>query len=105
MVSFSGFTCSSSCRTSVMRFTARRFCSTVRPSSMVICTCAIESPVLNLADGASLLRYFESGEEITQLEARGVFGVGPVHRVLLDARRPLLADGAFLRFRGIGGAH
>src|ERR1017187_5760404 len=55
--------------------------------------------------GASLLRGFEAGEEITQLEAGRVFRVGPVHRVLLDARRPLFADSAFLRLGGIGGTH
>src|ERR1039458_2141950 len=94
MVIFSGFTLNSSFMTSVMRFTARHCGSLLRPSSIVICTCAIDPPRPIRSYGASLLRDFESGEEITQLEASGIFRVGPVHRVLLDARRPLFADGA-----------
>src|SRR5664280_1056306 len=53
----------------------------------------------------SLLRQFVSGEEITELETRSVFAIGTVHRVLLDARCPLLADGACLSLCRIGGAH
>src|SRR3974377_1792620 len=49
--------------------------------------------------GFSLLRQFESGEEITQLEARGVFRVGAVHRVLFDAGGPLFADGSLVGLR------
>src|SRR5271165_6427948 len=101
MVSFSGFTLSSSFMTSVMRFTARRFCSMVRPSSMVICTCAITASPPEKLFALSLLRQFVAGEEIAQLEAGRVFRVGPVHRVLLDARRPLLADRAFIGLRRI----
>src|SRR5271157_2447264 len=145
MVSFSAFTFNSSRSTSVTRFTARRFCSMVRPASIVICTCAMGTSVGTLfttearrsqefqvssfkfSSGvwletrnsklcspclcgeflplASLLRQFVSGEEITQLEARRVFGVGAVYRVLLDVRRPLLANRALLSLGRIGGAH
>src|SRR5271166_1210185 len=140
MVSFSAFTFNSSRSTSVTRFTARRFCSMVRPASIVICTCAMGTsvgilfttaarrgeklalsyslcrrgetfvrlrPFLALAQygKASLLRQFVSGEEITQLEARRVFGVGAVHRVLLDARSPLLANRTRVGLGRIGGAH
>src|SRR5271166_2058795 len=140
MVSFSAFTFNSSRSTSVTRFTARRFCSMVRPASIVICTCAMGTsvgilfttaarrgeklalsyslcrrgetfvrlrPFLALAQygKASLLRQFVSGEEITQLEARRVFGIGAVHRVLLDARSPLLANRACVGLGRIGGAH
>src|ERR1019366_9445462 len=60
-----------------------------------------------LAQGGvhSFLRQFVSGEEITWLETRRVFGVGTVQRVLLDARRPLFADGAIVGLRRISGAH
>src|SRR3974390_1089822 len=55
--------------------------------------------------GFSLLRQFESCEEITQLEARGVFGVGTMHRVLFDARCPFLADCTLVCLGRVGGAH
>src|SRR5271166_4772072 len=131
METASGLTSSSSRRTSVMRLTTRRFCSTVRPVSIVICTCGmVASKVISprrtqrarsvslnfralsvfrgellLSRGKVLLREFVSREEVADLEARGVFGIGAVHRVLLDVRSPLLADSALVCLRRIGRAH
>src|SRR5580704_19159501 len=54
---------------------------------------------------APLLRQFVSGEEVTEFKTRRIVGVGAVHGILLDARCPLLADGAIVGLRGIGSAH
>src|SRR5271166_4398030 len=53
----------------------------------------------------ALLRQLVSREEKAQLKPCRVFRVGPVNGVVLDVGCPLLADGAFLGLRRIGGAH
>src|ERR1039458_6229962 len=63
------------------------------------------APALAQNGPNNLLRQFVSGEEITDLETRGVVGIRTVNGILLDARSPLLADGAFVGLGRIGGAH
>src|SRR5271156_1922246 len=63
-------------------------------------------PALSGADTAALLfRQLVSRKKETQFKARRVFGIGAMNRIVLDARRPLLADRAFLGVGRIGGAH
>src|SRR5208283_168461 len=54
---------------------------------------------------ASLLRQFVARKKETQLKARRILSIGAMNRIVLDARCPLLANGAFLGVRRIRGAH
>src|ERR1700733_15988935 len=56
-------------------------------------------------ESRELFRQFVSRKEKAQLEARGVFRVGAVDCVVLDVGSPLLANRAFFRLGGVGGAH
>src|SRR5258708_654651 len=62
-------------------------------------------PILVKLEKAALLRQFVSCEKETQLKARRILSIGAVNRIVLNARRPLFADGAFLGVRRIRSAH
>src|SRR5580658_7810144 len=55
--------------------------------------------------GRPLFRQLVSRKKETQFKACRIFGIGAMNRIVLDARRPLLADGAFLGVGRIGRAH
>src|SRR5258708_2957150 len=62
-------------------------------------------PILVKLETAALFCQFVSCEKETQLKTRRILSIGPVNRIVLNARRPLFADGAFLGVRRIRSAH
>src|SRR5579863_2970981 len=78
-----------------------------RPSSRVSRSLTSFGMTARGSDAAQTpsLSQLVSSEEITQLKASGLVGIGAVNRVVLNVARPLLADRPFLGVGRIGGAH
>src|SRR6478752_3814855 len=85
---------------SLPNFQRLRFCLLTSTQS----SSSRQGPLAPLGITRQLPGQLVPGKEIAQLKARGLVGVRSVNRVVLNARRPLLADGPILGVGGIGGA-
>src|SRR5260370_7337588 len=92
----------SSAMASVTRSISLRFCSMVRPFSMVIWMEGIAS---SLFASRRLPGQLVAGKKITQLEPRRIVGVRSVDGIALDRLSPFLAHCAGFSASRIRGAH
>src|SRR5258708_3972896 len=92
----------SSAMASVTRSISLRFCSMVRPFSMVIWMEGIAS---SLFASRRLPGQLVAGKKITELEPRRIVGVSSVDGIALDRLRPFLPHCAGFSVSRIRGAH